>query len=424
MNPITLRCTVLALIIVTTPTLSPADDETQLSLQQIYDNFKAAYTDGNWETARDWAGQLIEAKELEYGADAPELIVSLINRAAVDLEVKDWESAQENTQRGLAILAEQPQDNQQQHMALLLTSAKAKLGLRDEKKARDTLYEALRLNKKHKPADKWTEADIYQLLVEVAKREFAHRDGNQATKNSLKARTKFFGDNRVQMATYHEEAARWYRWSSQYGEERKQHKQAIELLEAHYGKENVRLATPLMGVAETYMIPHKSPKKIETALHRAQALNYPDSAEATFIQARVLTNLADYHIVFDDPDRGIALYDEAWHLMANHAEMGAAVANQYFSATHRLYFNTPDKPASTGKGSDYFTEGFVLLGFGVSRSGRLEDIKVLESKPVQMREKLFIDAARKARYRPRIVDGEPVVTPDESFRLTYDWTYR
>jgi tetratricopeptide (TPR) repeat protein len=322
------------------------------------------------------------------------------------------------------IIEQQSDGNSQQHTILLLTSARAELGLRDEKQAYDTLYEALRLNKKTNPVDKWTEADIYQLLVEIAKRGLDTRDGNYAVKKSLQARVEFFGDNSVQMAPYYEDAAAWYRISTQYGEERKQHQRTIAVLEARYGKDDVRLATPLMGVAATYMIPHKGPKKVEAALSRARALNYPDSAAATFIHARVLANLADYYIVFDDPDRSITLYREAWHLMADHAGLGADTANQFFSATTRLYFHQPDRPASSGKGADFFAEGYVLLGFDISRTGMLENVEILESRPVQMREKLFFDAAKKARYRPRVVDGEPVVNRNESMRFSYNYINR
>ena len=410
---------IVALALGATPLAAAA--ESAADRQQIYDNFRAAYAAQDWETARTWARRLIAAKEADAGPDSPELIVSLINSAAVDLELVDWQSALAQTERGLTILDRQPQDHIAQRLALLMTKARALLGLRDAGEAHDVLQEALRVNRSSQPADQWTEAEIQSLLVEVAKQEGDRNRGNVAVRRSLKAREAHFTDQPVGMAAYYLDASRWYRYSTQFGEERKLHEKAIDVLEDAYGENDARLATPLMGVAATYMMPHKSPKKARAALERALGLNYPDEPEAALLKARVMASYGDHHIVYGDSAQGMDLYRDAWREISDGAGLGAGVANDYFAEPVRLYFNPPDRPANTGKGADFFREGFVELEFTIGPDGRLGDIVVARARPLEMREELFIKAAEKARYRPRVIDGEPVATPGAGFRQTYEY---
>ena len=219
----------------------PAATADELSKQQIYANFKAAYSAGEWQTASDWAARLVEEKQAEFGADSPQLIVSLINLAGVQIELMDWDGAGTSASRARTILDAQPEDNMAQRMAAMTTLARSQLGLRDEDLARVTINAGLTLSKQQEPPDKWHEAEFYALLVELAQREQHTRSGNQAAANSLAARTEFLGEDSVELVPYIEAAADWYRSSMQLGKERKTHLRSIELLEREYGSRSAQL---------------------------------------------------------------------------------------------------------------------------------------------------------------------------------------
>ncbi len=55
-------------------------------------------------------------------------------------------------------------------------------------------------------------------------------------------------------------------------------------------------------------------------------------------------------------------------------------------------------------------EGSVTLEFMIDRSGTVSEITVIAAKPRGVFEKSAIEALRKWRFKPRVVDGEPVVT--------------
>ncbi|MEJ2159513.1 MAG: energy transducer TonB [Chromatiales bacterium] len=53
-------------------------------------------------------------------------------------------------------------------------------------------------------------------------------------------------------------------------------------------------------------------------------------------------------------------------------------------------------------------EGWVLLEFTVTKAGTVTDVRVLESEPPGIFDKAASEAASKFKYKPRVVDGEPI----------------
>jgi tetratricopeptide (TPR) repeat protein len=396
----------------------------ELSQQQIYNNFGSAYRAGEMDQARTWAAKLLEVKQTKYGQDSPELIVSLINLAGVDLQLMDWAGSETSASRALSILDAQPNDILAHRLILMKMLASAQLGLGRRDAASDTLNAALATNKRQKPVNQLYRAEIYAMYVEIAKLEIDVKDGNRACSKALDATTKHYGKGSVELVPAIEDAAGWYRFSSQLSTERKMHRRSIEILEQHYGPSDASLANPLRGIASSYMIERKSPKKGLAALERAVALDFSDSTEAVLLQSNMEAELGDYLLLFGDPGASTEAYRKSWRMMASHDELGAGYANRYFDEPVRIYYDQPSTPANTGKGADYFTEGYVLMEFTVGVDGTLTDLEIVESKPREMKELLFFRALRKARYRPRVIDGEPVATGNVQLRNAYRETNR
>jgi protein TonB len=62
----------------------------------------------------------------------------------------------------------------------------------------------------------------------------------------------------------------------------------------------------------------------------------------------------------------------------------------------------PNRAASRG------IEGYVVVEFMVTKFGTTQDIKVVEAKPPGYFERAAIKAARKFKYKPKVINGEPV----------------
>ena len=72
----------------------------------------------------------------------------------------------------------------------------------------------------------------------------------------------------------------------------------------------------------------------------------------------------------------------------------------------------PARAASRG------LEGYVILEFTVTRAGTVKDVFVVESTSTIF-ERAAIDAAYKFKYKPRVIDGEPVEVPGVRNKITF-----
>ncbi|MBN1239057.1 MAG: energy transducer TonB, partial [Gammaproteobacteria bacterium] len=72
----------------------------------------------------------------------------------------------------------------------------------------------------------------------------------------------------------------------------------------------------------------------------------------------------------------------------------------------------PARAASRG------LEGYVIVEFTVTRTGTTKDISVVESTS-SLFERAAVDAAGKFKYKPRVIDGEPVEVPGVRNKITF-----
>ncbi len=390
----------------------------------IYARFKSAWDSNQYTAALDAANKLVTHRREKYGAQSAALTSSLINLAGTEVKLEQWFAAVEHAQEARQIIAVLDDVPFSAVYAAAQVEADGHLGASNGKAARTVLYDILRANGKEKPVDRLREAEICDRLVEAATLLQDYHDGNHYARRALQARESQHGKKGVGLLPGIHEAARWYRFSSQFNRERKLHRRAIKIMEANYGLTDERLATPLRGIASSYMYDNEGAKEAERALRRAMNLEFSSSAEATYVQALTLAELADYLVVFKDPVESTELYVSAWKTLAEHHSIGPDIADDTFGQVKLLYYRMPSAPANTGKGGDYFAAGHVKAEFTVTALGTVENIEILERKPRQMKPQPFHRAYGKARYRPRTIAGKVVATPSVSHRTTYTITHR
>ncbi len=65
-------------------------------------------------------------------------------------------------------------------------------------------------------------------------------------------------------------------------------------------------------------------------------------------------------------------------------------------------------------------EGYVLLEFVVTRTGAVRDPVVIESKPPGIFDRAAVSAALKFKYKPKVVNGEPIDVAGVRNRITFE----
>ena len=65
-------------------------------------------------------------------------------------------------------------------------------------------------------------------------------------------------------------------------------------------------------------------------------------------------------------------------------------------------------------------EGFVLLEYIVTKTGAVRDPVVIDAKPPGIFNRAAINAALKYKYKPKVVNGEPIDVAGVKTRITFD----
>lgn len=65
-------------------------------------------------------------------------------------------------------------------------------------------------------------------------------------------------------------------------------------------------------------------------------------------------------------------------------------------------------------------EGYVLLEFVVTKTGAVRDPVVIESKPPGVFDRAALQAALKFKYKPKVVNGEPIDVAGVRNRITFE----
>lgn len=65
-------------------------------------------------------------------------------------------------------------------------------------------------------------------------------------------------------------------------------------------------------------------------------------------------------------------------------------------------------------------EGYVIVEFTVTKTGTTKDIRVVESQPPGIFDKASLAAAAKFKYKPRVVDGQPIEVPGVQNKITFE----
>jgi hypothetical protein len=136
-----------------------------------------------------------------------------------------------------------------------------------------------------------------------------------------------------------------------------------------------------------------------------------------FTKAETLASLADLRVVFGKPEDSTAFYAAAWQAIGTHPQFGAPAANAYFGKVRQLFVAPPEEIANTGG---------ISLVFTVTSVGTVDAVHIVANDvpnqftAVRQNIKAEVGAAtwraiQRSRYRPRVIDGAAVATPDLNF---------
>ena len=264
-------------------------------------------------------------------------------------------------------------------------------------------------------------AQVYALMFEGARRDRDSRGGSLLAADLQKEDRRRYGAGSAERVPGLYEVARWYAWADRPQSERGALTTALALLESTHGPRDARLAYPLRAIAASCVRSRSDEDLARASLERALQLDFPDTREGVLSRAEVFATRGDVEAIFVAPASGTSWYRTAWQRLADSKLAGPEAARAAFAQPTPIYVHVPDAPFRSRKGDiDHFAAGTVSFAFTVSALGTIEQLRLRQSvAPIDSLPEPVTEAFRDARYRPRLVAGEPVATPDHGFELRF-----
>jgi TonB family protein len=240
-------------------------------------------------------------------------------------------------------------------------------------------------------------------------------------------------------------SAHWQERIGRYTTARVLYARALQIAEQAGGSGSIRTVDPLEGIARTYRLeflnggdsgqsqspatmaadPFAVTPELDPAVANSQRLN-PDGEQAILLALKAidktqpvdhmrrggaLVELGDWYVSGGVLPRGLQAYREAWR------DFELAGSTAALAAPRQLAYRPPSSSVTRFKSDhDNMEEHFVEVSFTVTKDGRTTDVTASQTDATQSQQKAVLSAVRKARYAPRLENGEPADTEGVTLR--------
>jgi hypothetical protein len=165
----------------------------------------------------------------------------------------------------------------------------------------------------------------------------------------------------------------------------------------------------------------------QRALLRAAAILKESPTAPKSLLVETLVDLGDWFQVKQESNKAIPFYREAAQLHTSLSDASekdddgtSAPKLSPFVLPLRLYYPVP---AAVARGHqldpDRSEEVYVQLQLTVTRDGTVKDAKLIDASARSRHATEVMNAMKGARFRPKLIDGEPVDTVDLDFREVF-----
>ena len=183
------------------------------------------------------------------------------------------------------------------------------------------------------------------------------------------------------------------------------------------------LAQPLRQIGNSFRV-QKLPEgrgigSLKRALEILQAQPEPDK----FQTARVLRDIGDWNVAFSKITPTGDEYRQAWNLLDG-LENGVDLQRRWFLEPEYVLHEYPSTRGLADPGEPGARSGHVMVTFDVLPTGRTANVQVLESEPPGLKDESSARSITRSRFRPRLIDGEPVVAEDIARDFTFYYAPR
>ncbi len=149
----------------------------------------------------------------------------------------------------------------------------------------------------------------------------------------------------------------------------------------------------------------------------ATVIESPEADKLPFIKS--LLELGDWYLLINNEARAFGYYQHAYRVAVQDPNTDPVAL---LGKPTLLYFPRPRDPrAPETAPRESFEQGFVELMYNVDHRGEVKRLRTVQSQPKGLMDFNVRSSAKVARYRPRIVNGLPQPTTEETYRHKFDY---
>jgi TonB family protein len=396
-------------------------------LDRAQAHFLELFNDGLYQKAKVAAGQTLEMTRWNYGNSSLEAALAQINLATTQSYTGDYEAAIENYTSSIAVIENIEGIISPRLINPLMGLASAYNATGGYDLGLVTYERSLRINHVELGLQNEQQMPIRDGLTEsyIALGKLSKADFQQEVQVSLLR--KEYGENAEQLLPSIYKLADWYRRTNQPEQEAYQYRTAVRLIHNNADKQSPAQIDALRKLAAVYQrsnMPAESMRLLKRSYRLNAGADEPDPLLAADIQVQI----GDFYNLFGSRRDAQRYYVGAWNTLE---QLGGqeALLNEYFAVPVNLensrlpevYPNNSKTLARYQQAPDKFMSGYITAKFDIDTSGRVQNIRIIESNPTDFLDKQVRMILSRQYYRPRMLDGIPVETMDEQLQHQFGY---
>lgn len=417
-------------------TVPEIDDNERLLAE--FDLFKQLMGDNVLDEADTVAKRVVSLSIQTHGPQSNEYAKALTNLAIVQYRTEQFDSSIQNFETAIEVI----EDNDDRLNAQLINPLKglgaAQLEYGRPDLASRTFQRAVHVTHVNEGPHNLEQIDLLESIAETYVR-MGDMDEAKEAQDTIYALN--IREHRLDTPELIPSLLRRAEWQHRAGfiyDERATYRRAIRIIERSKGKDSSDLVAPLILLGRSYFYIDTSG---QTSFHdgnmtsgeiyfRRAARIATESPDTDWqIVAQATLALGDYYMYSNNPQRARQVFTDAWEQLSEGEEQLDVRRKQLEQVVPLkqnklpLYVSSGDDAPAENR-DEAMLQGSVSIGYEVSARGRANNLSLVDAQPPEF-EPMITTVHRELRrriFRPRMVDGEIVQTPD--LILMHKYYYR
>jgi TonB family protein len=200
--------------------------------------------------------------------------------------------------------------------------------------------------------------------------------------------------------------AEWLGDRSYFQLQRDQYARALRIIRQVHGERDVRQVKALLGIGTTYREERNPASMGISALQEALALLLEQPQRDPAGIARALRDIGDWSVAFGKTGYAGTEYQRAWQMLGS-APNGEQLRREWFSGANYVLYE-PISPRGLSIDPEALS-GHVTVKFDIDHAGNTENVALVESNPIGLKDEAVLRHIRRSRFRPLLQDGAVVI---------------